>query len=84
MGVCNTTAKYVKDNYEELIKKYGNIVEIPLRNVEVTIRDGVRQANTENFKARGNIFAEYINKAILIEHGHNKTAVIIIWSLKNL
>lgn len=57
-------AEYIRNNYEELIKKYGRRLEPALRIIDVTIREDVELINNDNFYASGNIFGEYIDKAI--------------------
>lgn len=58
------TVKYISDNYELLIKKFGRGIETPLRNIEVTIRDDVNLICFKQFNSKGNIFAQCIDEAI--------------------
>lgn len=54
---------YVRDNFDEMKKAHGRGMEIPLRNVEVTLRDATL-INEKNFMANGDLFASAISKAI--------------------
>lgn len=57
------TIDYIKDNFNEMRNVHGRAMEIPLRNVEVTIRDA-RLINEKNLMANGDLFADIISKAI--------------------
>lgn len=54
---------YTRDNFDELKKNHGRGIEVPLRNVEVTIRSATL-INEKNLMANGDLFADIISKAI--------------------
>jgi hypothetical protein len=54
------TIDYMKSNFDVFVKKHGRGSEIPLRNVESTIRDA-KVVNYENLMQNGDIFARVID-----------------------
>lgn len=68
-GNCNIndmlrSLEYVKDNYNSLINRHGRNVELILRNPEVALREDCIIVNGDKFRSKGELFANYIDKAI--------------------
>ncbi|HEY8804808.1 MAG TPA: hypothetical protein VIM42_06830 [Clostridium sp.] len=59
-----SSLEYVKNNYNKLITKHGRNIELILRNPEVTIREDCKIVNEDEFRNSGEIFAQYVDKAI--------------------
>ena len=56
--------EYVKNNYNKLRTRHGRNIELILRNPEVTIREDCKIINEDEFRNNGELFAQYVEKAI--------------------
>lgn len=56
--------EYVKNNYNKLRNRHGRNIELILRNPEITIREDCKIVNEEEFRNSGELFAQYVDKAI--------------------
>lgn len=54
---------YIKEDFNNMKKAHGRIMEIPLRNVEITLRKATL-IGEKNLMANGDLFADIISKAI--------------------